>query len=381
MEGSSFVFDYISFLDIKFNNTDLVRGCTYIKEDKWISNQKAAINPKTNEGEDVYCFMYAVTVALYHIEIRDHPQRINKIMPYISNYNWDRINFPSHRKDWERFEKDNTDIALSTLSVPHNKKTIELQYKSKYSRTPSKQVVLLMITDGEEWHYLALKSIPTSDGYMRPTQSISRLFNKITSTNTTNDYYCLNCFHSFRTENKLKKHELVCENHDYCEVLIPDDKNKILKYATGSKSLKMAHAIYVDIECQFVKHDTCTNNLNKSCLINKNTQEPCGYSINKVNEYKDNYHTYYRGKDCMTKLSKDLLKIGKEILNEEKKDMIPLTDDEKIKYEESKQCYLCEQPFNTNKQSKYYMNYKRVRDHCHYAGKYRGAAHSLCNLR
>ena len=61
--------------------------------------------------------------------------------------------------------------------------------------------------------------------------------------------------------------------------------------------------------------------------------------------------------------------------------MIPSTDDEKIKYEESKQCYLCDQCFNTNKQSKYYMNNKKVRDHCHYRGKYRGAAHSLCSLR
>ena len=83
----------------------------------------------------------------------------------------------------------------------------------------------------------------------------------------------------------------------------------------------------------------------------------------------------------MTKLSRDLLKVGKEILNGEKKDMIPLTDDEKFKYEESKQCYLCDQPINTNKQSKYYMNYEKVIDHFHYTGKYRGASHSLCNLQ
>ena len=83
-----------------------------------------------------------------------------------------------------------------------------------------------MITDGEKWHYLALKSILTNDGYMEPTQSISRLFNKITSTNTTNDYYCLNCFHSYSTMEKLKKYELVCDNYDYCEILMPDDKNK-----------------------------------------------------------------------------------------------------------------------------------------------------------
>ena len=93
----------------------------------------------------------------------------------------------------------------------------------------------------------------------------------------------------------------------------------------------------------------------------------------------------------MEKLSKNLLRIGKEIINEEKKPMTTLTDDGKIKHEESKKCYLCNQSFNTNKQSKYYKkttevktvwkNYKKLRDHCHYTGKYRGAAHSLCNLR
>ena len=143
----------------------------------------------------------------------------------------------------------------------------------------------------------------------------------------------------------------------------------------------MTHAIYVDIECQLVKHDTCTNKINKSWSATKNTHIPTGYAINKVNEYKDNYHAYYRGKDCMTKLSKDLKKIEKEILNEEKKPMIPLTDDERIKHKESKRCCLCDQSFNTNKGSKYYMNYKKVRDHCHYTGKYRGTAHSFCNLR
>ena len=149
---------------------------------------------------------------------------------------------------------------------------------------------------------------------------------------------------------------------------MPDDKNKILKYASGSKSLKMAHAIYVDIECLLVKHDTCSNNLNRRWSKTISTHMPSGYSINVVNKYKDNYHTYYRGIDCMNKLSKDLLKIGKDIINEEKKDMLPLTDDEKIKHEESKRCYLCNQYFNTNKQSNYYKNYKKVRDHCHYTG-------------
>ena len=143
----------------------------------------------------------------------------------------------------------------------------------------------------------------------------------------------------------------------------------------------MAHAIYGDIECLLKKHHIRANDSNKSWSRNVNTHVPTGYSISVVNEYKENYHSYYRGKDCMEKLSKKLLRIGKEIINEDKKPMTPLTDDKKIKHEGSKKCYLCNQSFNTNKQRKYYKNYKKVRDHCHYIGKYRGAAHSLCNLR
>ena len=287
MEGSSFVFDYVNFLDIKFNKVDLIRGGTYIKGDKWLTNKKATINPKNNKGGDVYCFMYAITVALNQNEIGSHPERINKIISYISKYNWNRINFPSQRKEWELFERDNEDIALNILSIRHNKKTIELQYKSKYNRTREKQVVLLMITDGIKWHYTALKSILTSDSYMKPTQSISRLFNGITS-NHNGDYYCLNCFHSYRTMDKLNKHKKLCEDNNYCKVDMSNDKNNILKYASGSKSLKMAHAIYVDIECFLVKHDTCSNDLNKAWSKTISTHIPTRYSINVVNEFKKN---------------------------------------------------------------------------------------------
>ena len=64
---------------------------------------------------------------------------------------------------------------------------------------------------------------------------------------------------------------------------MPDDENKILKYASGSKSLKMAHAIYVDIECLLVKHDTCLNNLNRSWSKTISIHIPSGYLINVVN--------------------------------------------------------------------------------------------------
>ena len=77
-----------------------------------------------------------------------------------------------------------------------------------------------MITDGEKWHYTALKSELPEDGFNRPIKSLSRLFRGITS-NNNGDVYCLNCLQPFRTYNILKKHEILCENNDYCYVEMP----------------------------------------------------------------------------------------------------------------------------------------------------------------
>ena len=103
--------------------------------------------------------------------------------------------------------------------MPHNTEKIRHAYKSKYNLNRKNQVNLLMITDGEKWDYLAVKSL-------------SPLFRGITS-KQDGDIYCLNCFQLYTTENKLKKHKKVCENHDYCYIEMPEKDNKILKYNHG----------------------------------------------------------------------------------------------------------------------------------------------------
>ena len=63
-----------------------------------------------------------------------------------------------------------------------------------------------------------------------------------------------------------------------------------------------------------------------------------------------------------------------EIINFEEKEMIPLTNKEIKSYEKQRVCHICKKKF-------YDKNNKKVRDHCHYTGKFRGVAHSECNLR
>ena len=62
------------------------------------------------------------------------------------------------------------------LFEPHNEKPINIRYNSKHNRKCENQVVLWMITNGEQWRYIALKRIRTYDGFNRPIRSLSRLF-------------------------------------------------------------------------------------------------------------------------------------------------------------------------------------------------------------
>ena len=60
--------------------------------------------------------------------------------------------------------------------------------------------------------------------------------------------------------------------------------------------------------------------------------------------------------------------------------MVPLTHKENNFYNKQEICYICKEKFCMDKDDKNYINKRKVKDHCHYTGKFRGAAHSKCNL-
>ena len=255
MRGSEFEFDGINFFYYNFNKTSIYRCVSYIDSPKWLKDKKPMINPKNN---DYKCFQYAATLALDLNRINKDPQRISKIKPFTDNYNWKDIDFPSTSKDWKKFESNN-EVALNILYIPNGTKKINIAYRSKYNLTYDKQIILLMITDGEKWHYLVVKNL-------------SGLLKRITSTHMK-DFYCLNYFHSYRTKNKLESHKKIFENHDYCHAEMPAKDNNIIKYNHGEKSMKVPFIINTDLECLLEKMSTCIKNPNESSTtkINKHT--------------------------------------------------------------------------------------------------------------
>ena len=86
----------------------------------------------------------------------------------------------------------------------------------------------------------------------------------------------------------------------------------------------------------------------------------------------------YRGKDCMERLCKDLKEHATKIIIYGKKEMTPLTSEERKLHRQQKVCYICKKEFSTDDDNK---KYHKVRDHCHYTRKYRAAARDICNLK
>ena len=154
VKRSEFVFDSVDLFYCIITCKKQVwakKGKSYIDSPKSRKNKKSTINPKNNDDN---CFQYTLTVALNHKQIKSNPERISKIKPFIDQYNWKEIDFPSHSKDWKKFEQNNKRIALNILFVSHNTEKIRFAYKSKHNFKRENHVILLMITDGKKWHYL-----------------------------------------------------------------------------------------------------------------------------------------------------------------------------------------------------------------------------------
>ena len=96
-------------------------------------------------------------------------------------------------------------------------------YISKYNSNHERQFIPLMISNWERWHYIAVEQLPAILGGITSKQLVY--------------FYCLNCLHSFRIENKLKLHKNVFENI-FCNIVMPSKETKILEFNQYQKSDK-----------------------------------------------------------------------------------------------------------------------------------------------
>ena len=145
----------------------------------------------------------------------------------------------------------------------------------------------------------------------------------------------------FRTKNKLKSHEKVCKNNDLCGIVLPFQKDNILKFNQHMKSDKTTCITYANLESLIYKIDRCPNNPEE--LQQQNTKPgehiPCGHSMSTIWPFDniENKHRLYRGKGCMKKFCISLREI---VINFEKQKLLPLLEKELKLHQDSMLCYI-----------------------------------------
>ena len=356
--GSGWVVLEVEKLIIHTSIWDPLRAGSYINLPKELKIKKAIINMK-NEGDK--CFLWCVLRALYPTD--KHAERIDKHLKSKEyTLNMDGITYPVDFRGIDHFEKQNPEISISVLGYNEDEKVYPLKL-SKYTGCKH-DIVLLLIKDGDNSHYCLVKNIS------------ALLYSQINK-HKEKRHFCLNCFNGFNTPESLNKHKEYCYNNECVKINMPPT-GSFLEFKNFVHSEKAPFAIYADFESLIKPLNVCDPDPNKSYTKKYQKHDPVSfcYYIKSFNEsvYTSKLRIYTKtkesGADAMDTFINWLESDVREIANLENKDMIFTPENEK-EFNNALNCWICGE----------YMGNNRVRDHCHFTGKFRGAACNSCNLK
>ena len=356
VEGSGWRFYNIFRLELHVVSYNPLRGETWIALPKELANKGAITNPK---NEDNKCFLWSVLRALN--PKKDHPERIDKKLKEKENtFNMKGIEYPVSLKDIDKFERQNPSISITVLGY-EGKRVYSLRNSNNTNR--EHDVILILIEEGVN-HYCLVKNL-------------SRLLSSQVSKHDGKKYFCKRCLNPFSTQKALDKHEEYCGNHEAVKINMPE-KGTMLKFKNYHRGEKVPFVIYADFESCIKSIHTCDLNPENSYTKQYQKHEPISfyYYIKCFDSevYLPIKERSYTGKNAERVFLKYLEEDIKMIANIPKKEII-FGEKEKERYNEETRCWICKGEFDDKDKNK-----EKVKDHCHYTGRYRGAAHNECNL-
>ena len=365
-EGSGWVFLRVINLTLHVDIWDPVKASSYIDLPKELKNKNAIINMK---NEDNKCFLWCVLRALNPSKDK-HPSRIDKdLKSKEQTLNMEGIAYPVDFKGINRFEKQNPNISISVLGYSKDERIYPLRI-SKYTKVKKEDerkhnITLLLIKNGDNSHYCLINNL-------------SRLLTSQVNNHKSKLYYCLNCLNGFDEPEKLEHHKEYCSENENIKINMPPPET-YLKFKNFLHSERAPFAVYADFESIVKPIDSCEPDPNKSYTKKYQKHEPVSfvYYIKSFNEgvYPSTKRTYIKENpedpdpvDVFINWLEEDVKIISELGN---KKMV-ITKEEEEQFKQASNCWICGKLLNLE---------DRVRDHCHFTGRFRGAAHNRCNLK
>ena len=371
--GSGWVFEAIVNLAIHTIEYEPLRGRSYMQLPKSLANKKAIINPKNDDNQ---CFKWAVTRAINPTD--DNARRIDKkLKEKARELNWDGISFPTPLKDIDKFEKNNPSISINVVGYNYEVDEEGEEYggqiyplRTSNYHDREHEVDLLLFSNDENQHYCVVKNF---------SRLLSKQLRGDKKTGGSTKYYCRRCHASFKSREKLKEHRELCQQHETVKIEMPEE-DSFQYFKHYFKSQKVPFVIYADFEC-FTKPISANQpSSNDSYTMKYQKHEPSGFCY-YVKCFDDEVYSQDPVIFTKTRDDQDVAQIFVEKLEENiariynefkfpKKMIFDRYATETFK--NSTNCHICKRAF-TEKD-------KKVRDHCHFTGKFRGAAHNSCNL-
>ena len=357
-EGSGWYLESIINITLHTTKWDPLNAGSYIDLPTNLKNKKAIINMKNQDDE---CFKWCVLRALN--PKNNHPERVDKdLISKQDTLNMKGIKYPVSFRDIDRFESLNPNISITVLGYNQDERVYPLKV-SNFTGCEH-DITLMLLKDGENSHYCLVNNM---------SALIASQINNHKGTRNI----CLNCFNGYNTKKSLDEHKEYCYNNECVKTIMPEP-GTFLRFKNFLHSEKVPFVVYADTEALIKEIYNCNPNPQKSYTKKYQKHEPVSFSYyikcfdNSVCEpiLRTYTKTTPEGEDAMDVFIKWLEEDVKAIANIKPKKMI-FTEEDKERFNKSKICWICDEPFKDNK----------VRDHCHYTGRYRGPACNSCNLK
>ena len=334
LEGSGFQFQEIEGVILEIYKVRDIQESSYIELPGKYKDSKSIINKKNN---DQYCFFWCILAYLYPVE--DHKDRISKYLMHENKLNLNGLDFPMKVKDIPKFER------LNKLNIRgHGINVFELTgnvltpiYINENYKQP--QIDLLLYKN----HYCLITKLHcllNIDSHMK--------------------HVCRRCFTAFYSNDVLNNHIEKCINQQPTNITF-SWKNQ-LKFEDYYMKVPVPVRVYADFEC--------INQPQKDPKV-LFKQIPIAVGFYVISPFGNKYNSYF-GTDCNEWFVKEMLILEQEANKYFKTNLeLDMSQEEEVQFEQAEECWLCENPLDDTK----------VRDHDHLTGKYRGAAHNICNIQ
>lgn len=344
---SGWTFLSSSHLEININKYQPLSGSSFIKLPAAIKSKQACVNIRNN---DKYCFLWSVVAALH--PAKSHPERVTSYPDFRNVINFQDITFPLSFSDIERFEANNSEIGINIYGLKNNTVVGPL-YRTK--TTDRKVIHLLYLENDDLSHYCLIKDL-------------SRLVKNQITKHHSKLHLCDDCLVFFESSDKLSSHS--CGR--VATELPPE--GSFIQFENFNRKQTVPFVIYADFETMLENYESCEPDPTTASTVTQQRHVPVAfaYHITCTLDESHNRLVSYRGSDCVKQFVESIYQDARKIYSI-LKNSVPMTftEDNVRDFENAVTCHICD----------HILDVDRVRDHCHLTGKYRGAAHSYCNIQ